>query len=167
MDAATTTHRIFLSYSRRDAAYAAEQRARIEAEGLSLWQDITHMDGGNAGGWWDQIRERLEQRSTEHMVLLVSSDSLASGIVADEWRVARRYGVEVHLIKVPGKLAPKDFEEMPAGMAAQHFCDLAVPEQFDRLVAALKGPSRQLKVPMMAPPPDEHSCCARKRPTNL
>ncbi|MEQ1714162.1 MAG: toll/interleukin-1 receptor domain-containing protein, partial [Hyphomicrobium sp.] len=113
MSAASTTPRIFLSYSRRDAAYAAELRARIEADGLLLWQDITHMEGGNAGGWWDQIRERLEQHSTEHMVLLVSSDSLASGIVADEWRVARRHGVEVHLVTVSGKLGPREFGEMP------------------------------------------------------
>lgn len=148
--------RIFLSYSSKDREFAVGQRARIEAKGLTLWQDITHMEGGNAGGWWDQIKERLEHRATEHMVLFVSTDSLASGIVADEWRFARRNGVEVHLVKVPDKLSGKDIGELPAGLSAQHFYDLRTDEQFNRLIAALKGPSRQLKVSMMAPLHDDH-----------
>ncbi len=147
--------RIFLSYSRADKAYAKDTRARIEAEGLSLWQDITHM---KAGRWWPQIVEILENPATEHMVLLVSRTALGSEVVRREWRKARQEGVTVHPVIVPGTLAKEDFGAqstlMPAWMRAEHFYDLEQPEQFTRLIEALKGPSKQIRVPMMAPEPD-------------
>jgi WD40 repeat protein len=145
--------RIFLSYSRLDAAYAAAQRARIEAEQLALWQDVSHMQGGQ---WWEQIRSTLEAPATQHMVLFVSPTSLASGVVLDEWRLARRHGVTVHPVKVPGTLTGEHFNAMPRCMSDEHFYDLAIPEQFNLLIANLKGDSRQNNVPMLAPAPDEH-----------
>ena len=101
---------IFVSYSRKNAEYSARQRALIEAEDLSLWQDVTHMEGGK---WWDQIAEILEAPTTDHMVLFVSADALASGVVLDEWRFARRHGVGIHPVKVPGALRQADFAAMP------------------------------------------------------
>ncbi len=144
--------RIFLSYSRQDALYAQTQRARIEAEGLSLWQDVSHME---AGKWWDQIVAILEAKSTEHMVLLVSEAALASGVVRDEWRFARRCDVMVHPIMVPGTLTREHFAAMPGWMRDEHVYNLETPEQFTRLVAGLKGPSRQVRVPPPPEPPDE------------
>jgi WD40 repeat protein len=140
--------RIFLSYSRADAAYAAQQKQRIEAEGLVLWQDISHME---AGKWWAQIIDILEKPATEHMVLLVSRTALASEVVRREWRKARQEAVTVHPVIVPGGLASDDFQRMPAWMHAEHFYNLDEPDQFARLIAALKAPSRQVRVPMMAP----------------
>ena len=86
------TPRIFLSYSRVDAAFATELRQLIEGRGLSLWQDISHLE---AGRWWDQIEKILSAPTTEHLVLVVSSDALASRVVRDEWRLARSKGVQV------------------------------------------------------------------------
>jgi hypothetical protein len=152
----TADPRIFVSYSSNSRGFAVVQRERIAAQGLALWQDFVNLEGGNAGGWWEQIVERLAHRATEHMVLFVSSDALLSDVVADEWRLARRNGVEVHLVMVPGQLTGEEIKRLPAGMATQHFYRLDIPEQFDRLIAVLRGPSRQHKVPMMAPRHDEY-----------
>jgi hypothetical protein len=59
---------------------------------LWLWQDLPDME---AGTWWEQIKKVLSAKTTEHMVLLVSSDALTSTVVRDEWRFARREGVQV------------------------------------------------------------------------
>jgi len=154
--AAATTPRIFLSYSRADAAYAAKERARFEAQGLALWQDISHMESGK---WWEQICDALEAPATEHMLLFVSRHSLGSDVVFDEWRYARRKGVMAHLIKVPGGLAPCVRDE--------HFIDLEQPDQFNRLVELLKGPSRQLAQPPAPGGPDEHFVIRREESQKL
>jgi WD40 repeat protein len=145
--------RIFLSYSRTDAAFAAEARRLIEGRGLRLWQDIPDM---GAGAWWEQIKKVLEAPTTEHMVLLVSSTALASRVVRDEWRFARREGVQVSPVAVPGKLGKGDFATMPGWMKAQHFFDWARPEQKERLLRGLEGPSTQVRAPQMAPEPEAH-----------
>jgi hypothetical protein len=145
--------RIFLSYSRTDAVVAGEVRRLIEGRRLTLWQDITDMD---AGRWWDQIKEVLSAPSTEHMVLLVSREALASKVVRDEWRFARREGVQVSPVVVPGKLGPDDFAAMPGWMLAEHFFDIGKPEHAERLLRGVEGPSKQVRVPNMAPEPEAH-----------
>ncbi len=144
--------RIFVSYSRKDADYSAYVRCRLEAEKLTICQDISHME---AGQWWKQITEILKADTTEHMVLLVSSDSLASKVVRDEWLFARREGVQVSPVIVPGRLESKDFAKMPSWMRAEHFFNFDMPGQFDNLVKGLHGPSSQVRVPMMAPAHEE------------
>ena len=144
--------RIFLSYSRADSTYAASQRARIEAEGLTLWQDITHMESG--ASWRDQIAERLEAPATEHMVLMVSRTAMASEEVRREWRKARQEGVTVHPVIVQDAFDDEDMQKLPGWMRAITFLNLETQEDFTRLIKALEGPSQQIRVPMMAPMPN-------------
>jgi WD40 repeat protein len=125
----------------------------IEGHGLAVWQDIPDME---AGAWWEQIKKVLSAPTTEHMVLVVSRDALASKVVRDEWRFARREGVQVSPLLVPDKLGAADFDAMPGSMKAQHFFDIGKPEHAERLIAGLKGPSRQVRAPQMAPEPEAH-----------
>jgi hypothetical protein len=50
----TASARIFISYSRKHGAdFAATLRKKLLAKGLSVWQDLSAMQGGIH--WWGQI----------------------------------------------------------------------------------------------------------------
>jgi hypothetical protein len=95
--------RVFVSYARKaGAAIAADLRQRLEADGVSLWQDLVGMEGGR--DWWRQIQEAVDK--AEYPVLVLTPDSLASEVCRREWRYARQVGA--YLIPVsdvpPGDL---------------------------------------------------------------
>jgi TIR domain len=51
--------RVFISYSRHDGAgTAARLRGELESLGISLWQDLTAMQGGQ--DWWRQIQQATD-----------------------------------------------------------------------------------------------------------
>ena len=87
----TAPPRIFVSYSRKDGAGAAATlRKDIEAQDLSVWQDIVAMEGGQH--WVSQIEAVLKSRTLEHFVLVVTPGALESPIVRWEIRLARQEG---------------------------------------------------------------------------
>jgi hypothetical protein len=91
--------RIFLSYSSTDGAqFSAGLRSKLEAQGFSLWQDLTDVDPG--GNWWLQIAELIP--TLEYLILVVTPKGLQSEVVAHEWRLARQEGVCVIPIAGPG-----------------------------------------------------------------
>jgi hypothetical protein len=91
--------RVFLSYSRQDAPdIARDLAARLHGENLSLYRDLTHLEGGV--DWWRQIEEAI--RTVEHVVLVLTPASLTSPYVAREWRLARQEGKQVSPVHGPG-----------------------------------------------------------------
>jgi hypothetical protein len=138
------SERVFISYSRRDALYFASNLAtRLQAENLSLYRDLTHLEGGV--DWWRQVEEAI--RTVEHVVLVLTPASLVSPYVAREWRLARQEGRQVSPIQGPGAL---DFTQLPIWMQRAHRYDISVPEQYERLVAELKTKPEVRRVPFMA-----------------
>jgi hypothetical protein len=86
--------RIFVSYSRRDgAAFARDLRIMLEKEGLSVWQDVVALEGGQ--DWWSQIENALRSKELQHFVLVVTTAALESGVVKQEIRLARQEGKSV------------------------------------------------------------------------
>jgi WD40 repeat protein len=141
--------RVFVSYARADGVDAARiVRTRLAEVGLSVWQDLVALKDGR--DWWSQIEEALRSKSLEHFVLVLTPKVLESPIIRQEIRLARQEGKQFHPIRGPGF----DFSTLPRWMG--HVTDPDIPEQWDRLIAALRGPSRQTRAPMMAPepPPD-------------
>ena len=60
--------RVFISYSRHDGAdTAARLRRELESLGISLWQDLTAMQGGQ--DWWRQIQQATDK--AEYLVLVL------------------------------------------------------------------------------------------------
>jgi hypothetical protein len=54
--------RVFLSYSRKDGLeFARRLQAMLEAERLSLYRDLSNLDGGE--DWWRQSRDRDQRAS--------------------------------------------------------------------------------------------------------
>ena len=109
---------VFISYARSDGEeFAARLRARLEGEGVPLWQDRTGMEGGR--GWWLQITEALDR--VEFMVLVLTPNALRSDTVRKEWRYARQQGVCVYPVKGTPEL---DYPSLPRWMREAHFYDL-------------------------------------------
>jgi WD40 repeat protein len=142
--------RIFISYSRSELSFARKLRKQLIDVDLTVWQDVQDI---GSGLWWSQIDEAIAGRaSVEHLVLIVSSAAIESNIVEREWRLAWREGKAVSAVIPPGLKRAIDFSRLPAWMRAEHFYDLAEPEQKAKLIEVLKAPAQAPKRLMMAPP---------------
>ncbi len=139
--------KVFLSYARKDGQqFAGDLRDRLRREHgeITLWQDVTQMEGGI--GWWRQITEALD--AVEILVLVMTPGALQSPITRKEWQYARQRGVRVYPVKaVPD--AELDSPNMPRWMRKTHFFNL--DDQWDTFVSFLKSPGRTDRVPLMAP----------------
>ena len=142
--------RIFISYSRKDGRdFAAELRKRLTAEGLSVWQDLVQMEGGQ--DWWSQIDKAIRDKDMEHFVLVVTPQALDADngkIIRQEIRLARQNGKTVSPVRGPGI---DDLGKLPRWFG--HIYDIGIPEQFTRLIRVLQGPNTQKRVPSLAPEP--------------
>jgi len=142
--------RIFISYSRRDGsgAFAEDLRKQFAARDLDVWQDVDALRGGR--DWWSQIVEALNSHSAEHFVLIVTPAALESKVIRQEIRLARQAGCEISPVRGPGL---GDSTNLPRWIGEVY--DLDNPDRRNRLLQVLTGPSRQRRVPMMAPEPPE------------
>lgn len=140
-----TGPRIFLSYARSDGSQlAAKLRERLNAEALSLWQDLTSMEGGR--DWWEQIRRAIEH--VDHLILVITPNAIKSEYVGKEWRYARQKGVCV--IPVFEGDEP-NFTALPQRwMRDTHFINVGIAEQWNVLVNQLKRRCEVRRVPFMA-----------------
>ena len=137
--------RNFISYSRKDGeSFAAELRAKLEAEGLSIWQDIVALEGGR--DWWSQIEDTIKSKALQHFILVVTPGALDSPVVRREIRLARQEGKTVCPIKGPGL---GDLSDLPRWLGQLY--DLDLPEHWTTLIRVLEAPSQQKRVAMMAP----------------
>jgi TIR domain len=146
----TSGARIFISYSRKDGAeFAANLRNRLQKENLSIWQDLTALEGGR--DWWSQIEDALKSKILQHFVLVITPAALGSPVVRREIRLARQEGKTACPVKGP-ELG--DLGKLPRWLGQVY--DLDLPEHVTTLIRVLQDQSRQKRVPMMAPepPPD-------------
>jgi hypothetical protein len=75
----------FVSYSRVDSDFVARLRTDLSGRGLAAWRDVDDIPAAAA---WDSEIEAALQRCS-HILLVVSSTSMASANVADEVGYAR------------------------------------------------------------------------------
>ncbi|GAB4437852.1 MAG: hypothetical protein Kow0031_19680 [Anaerolineae bacterium] len=138
----TAAPQVFISYARSDGeAIAADLRRRLEAEGISVWQDRVKMVGGR--DWWLQITDALNQ--VEFMVLAATTGAIESEIVRKEWRYARQQGVCVYPVLVEEGFS---FERLPRWMRNVHFYNIKL--EWAKLLRDLKAPCQTPRVPFMA-----------------
>src|SRR5262245_12655274 len=126
--------RIFISYARTDGLSLARQiRKQLEDEGLALWQDLVALEGGR--DWWTQIEEAIRAPSVEHLILLVTPSVFQRHVVRREVRLARQEGVQVSPVMGTADL---DMDALPRWIGHVH--NIQFPEQWERLLAVLRGP---------------------------
>src|SRR5215510_9736086 len=145
----TPSPRIFVSYERQDGMGPAQAlRKRLEERGFTLWQDLIALEGGLE--WWTQIEQAIKSPPIEHLVLVVTPSALERPIIKKELRLARQEGRQVS----PVWAGPQfEMRGVPRWFERVHIYNIEYPEQWERLIQTLSGPSRQNRVPFMAPDP--------------
>ena len=88
--------KVFISYSRVDAAFAQKLRLQLKHAELSAWLDVDGLKPGTE--WQPRLEEAL--RSARAMVVCVSPASANSAYVTFEWSYALGAGVKVFPILV-------------------------------------------------------------------
>lgn len=79
---------IFISYSRKDSAFATRLAADLQQAGHTVWQDLTNLRGGQ--DWIAAIDQAIKGCDT--LVLVLSPGGIASPWVLDEVARARNLG---------------------------------------------------------------------------
>ena len=72
---------LFISYSRKDIAFARRLAGDLEKAGYAVWWDITDLRGGD--DWVRQIPAAIE--SSQFIVVVLSPNSVASEWVEKEY----------------------------------------------------------------------------------
>src|SRR5262245_31108962 len=72
--------RVFISYSRKDAAFANWLRFGLEGRGIEVFRDIEDTLAGEE--WWRRLQALISQADT--VVFVLSPNSVASAICRDE-----------------------------------------------------------------------------------
>src|SRR5215475_10052582 len=144
--------RIFVSYERQDGMGPAQAlRKRLEERGFTLWQDLIALEGGLE--WWTQIEQAIKSPSIEHLVLVVTPSALERPIIKKELRLARQEGRQVSPVWAGQQFEMRD---IPRWFERVHVYNIEYPEQWERLIQTLSGPSRQNRVPFLAPDPPKN-----------
>ena len=126
---------VFISYSRRDAAFVVRLAAALEARGKTVWVDLKDIPAG--APWREDIAEAIE--AADGVVFVVSPDSLGSAHCREEARVARDQGKRI----VPVVARPSDPDAAPVEVAELNWRisftgDAGFDEQVGELVRALE-----------------------------
>jgi WD40 repeat protein len=134
----------FISYTRQEGAGVAEETSSlIQGAGLSVWQDRSHMRGGE--DFRRQIEEAIE--GSHYVVMVLTADAFRGDreVLRGEWLTARRRGVPI--LPVFRGLDWKD-EAIPPWLSRLHCHDLTDDNERTRLLNALRSPPRQtIRVP--------------------
>jgi WD40 repeat protein len=139
----------FLSYSRKDGVEFVnrlrEKLAKDEkGKEIKLWKDREQMEGDI--GWWQQITTAIDQ--SEYLILVITPESLKSGVCQKEWRYSRQVGVCVCPVKgVPD--IKIEYDLLPISMKKAHIYD--INEEWAKFVNDLCRSCQVKKVPFMAP----------------
>ncbi len=82
---------IFLSYSRKDKAFARKLAKDLENAGHTVWWDLTNIDGGDR--WAREIQDGINQ--SEILAVVVSPNSINSEWVEKEFIFASKRGMKI------------------------------------------------------------------------
>lgn len=95
---------MFLSYSRRDFAFAEALAAEFERQGgIQPWLDVQRLDPGT--DWGAAIDAAIDE--ADAVVLVASRTALASPYVTSEWQRAVAAGITVHVCVVDTVTLPQ------------------------------------------------------------
>ena len=135
--------RVFLSYSRKDAAFVARLSQALETRGYEPDYDQSHADPANIDTgisaqdeWWQRLEEMITRADV--IIFIVSPDSAASKVCDEEIVYART----LHKRIIPILQRPIDFANSPPRLSALNVkldfvADQAFSSALDQLCAAL------------------------------
>lgn len=147
--------RIFISYSRRDAAVVEALARRLADTGYGVWYDSA-LEGGQH--WWDAILDAI--RASDAFVTMLSPDSLSSAPCLLELRYALALGKSILPVRLSNAVDPNTM--LPEALRPIQLVSLAtvveIPQQggagWERLEAAVRGACDVAAPDQPTPTPD-------------
>ena len=105
--------KIFISYSRKDLEFVEELASDLEGAGLDVWYDLSGLEGGSR--WSQEIEKAI--RACDHVIMVVSPDSIASKWVEEEFLLAG---------ELKKNIIPLHYRQssIPFGYRTLHFIDI-------------------------------------------
>lgn len=82
---------VFISYSRRDIEFVQRLAEDLQAAGLTVWYDLSGLDGGTQ--WGIEIQSAIE--NSQYFLVVLSPSSLASKWVQREFLYAEDFEIKV------------------------------------------------------------------------
>lgn len=114
---------IFISYSRRDAEFAARLKSRLAEQGRDAWVDVEDIPPSSA--WRREVAEGIE--GSNAFVFVLSPDSVASPECAKEIAHAVRNRKRI----IPVVCRPVEAEAVPAELRELNWISFIGPAPFD------------------------------------
>jgi hypothetical protein len=130
--------RVFLSYSRKDAAFTEKLAGALAARGYLPDYDRSTLDPANVetgisaeDEWWQRLQEMIGRADV--MLFIVSPDSAASRVCDEEIAYARNLGKRI----IPILRRPIDFGKAPPRLSALNVKITFVSDQDAAFTASL------------------------------
>ena len=82
---------VFISYSRKDLEFVERLASDMQTAGLSVWYDLSGLEGGTQ--WGTEIQKAIQQ--SQYFLLVLSPNSLQSKWVQREFLYAENKGLKV------------------------------------------------------------------------
>ncbi len=143
VDDPTGPTRVFLSYSRRDAAAASRLARDLEASGWDVWMDTEDIAGGES--WRRSIVDALQ--SVHAVILVVSPNSMISSNVERELTIADDEGTPVFPVMVAATDLVSGFKYLLAGVQITDISGAAYADGVARVVHAIETHRTGLAAP--------------------
>ncbi|MCB9136052.1 MAG: TIR domain-containing protein [Anaerolineales bacterium] len=116
--------RIYLSYSRRDKAFAEKLHGRLTADGFDVWVDWEDIQAGTE--WKGELQMGLQTSNV--VIFVVSPASLQSTYMMMEFRSAQEQGK--YIIPIVGTSG--NIGEAPSELTSIQWLRMGTPEEFEQ-----------------------------------
>ena len=134
-----------ISYTRQDGAAVAQRVLELlKEEKFKVWQDRTHMRGGE--DFWRQIEAAIERTHTLIMLLTPDAFEGERRVLRDEWLTARRRGCRVLPVH-EAKAIDFDSPKLPPWLRKLDCYNLGDPNHRAKLLNDLRTTPELRKIP--------------------
>jgi len=82
---------VFISYSRKNLDFVERLASDLQAEGLDVWYDLSHLEGGMQ--WAPEIQSAIQQ--SQYFIFVLSPDSVNSTWVQREYLYAEKLKLNI------------------------------------------------------------------------
>ncbi|MBT3190825.1 MAG: toll/interleukin-1 receptor domain-containing protein [Anaerolineae bacterium] len=142
-----TPSKVFISDSRKDLNFVEQLASDLKDAGLDVWYDLSGLEGGSR--WSQEIEKAI--RSSDHVLMVISPDSIKSKWVEEEFLLAGE--LKKNIIPLHYKTS-----SIPFGYRTLHFISIQgkqYKQNFHQITRALGV--RSLPKPK-SPPPRKTIC---------
>ena len=139
--------KVFISYSRKDLDFVEELASDLQDVGFNVWYDLSGLEGGSR--WSQEIEKAI--RTSDHVIMVISPDSITSKWVEEEFLLAgelkkniiplhyRKSGIPfgyrtLHFINIQGKQYKQNFHQITRALGVRSLPNPNLPPKKNDLL---------------------------------